>query len=62
MSMPWIPGFILVLIHSGIFGIYKNILERARNDLLKDHKVLKWQAFLGGSVGFCERDALTYHV
>ncbi|KAH0922444.1 LOW QUALITY PROTEIN: hypothetical protein HID58_022462, partial [Brassica napus] len=35
--------------------------ERARNDLLKDHKVLKWQAFLGGSIGFCERDALNYH-
>ncbi|KAK2652956.1 hypothetical protein Ddye_012812 [Dipteronia dyeriana] len=26
MSMSWIPGFILVLIHHGIFGIYKNIL------------------------------------
>ena len=26
MSMSWIPGFILVLIHNGIFGIYKNIL------------------------------------
>ena len=26
MSMSWIPGFILVLIHYGIFEIYKNIL------------------------------------
>lgn len=26
MSMSWIPGFILVLIHHGILGIYKNIL------------------------------------
>ena len=42
MSMSWIPGFILVLIHHGIFGIYKNILGEG-NDLLKDHKVLKWQ-------------------
>jgi hypothetical protein len=26
MSMSWIPGFILVLIHHGILEIYKNIL------------------------------------
>ncbi|KAG5393426.1 hypothetical protein IGI04_023389 [Brassica rapa subsp. trilocularis] len=32
--------------------------ERARNDLLKDHKVLKWQAFLGGSIGGCGHDVV----
>lgn len=39
----------------------KTLTERARNDLIKDHKVLKWQergGGGGGSVGFCERDAL----
>lgn len=44
----------------------KTLTERARNDLLKDHKMLKWQDrgvtgwwwWGGGSVGFFERDAL----
>lgn len=40
----------------------KTFFERARNDLLKDHKVLKWLEGGGGSVGFCERDALIMHV
>ncbi|KAH0903404.1 LOW QUALITY PROTEIN: hypothetical protein HID58_042907 [Brassica napus] len=34
MSMPWIPGFILVLIHSEIFRIYKNILGKRKANCL----------------------------
>lgn len=48
--MSWIPGFILVLIHHGIFEIYKNILggtsQRSQGAEM---------AGTGGSLGFCER-------
>ncbi|KAH9680052.1 hypothetical protein KPL71_026394 [Citrus sinensis] len=43
MSMSWIPGFILVLIHHGIFGIYKNILGEGS----KANCLLAWSCMSG---------------
>ena len=62
MNISWIPQFILFLIHHGILGLQKH--SRRGLIIIFSKITMCWSGWrgMGGSVGFCARDALIMHV